>query len=449
MKTDFSKIEYNDALHSYSINGKKLESVTTIIKQIIPQFDQNKAYEIAAREGVTVEQIREDWDKKGEEGREKGTRIHSFMEDLLLNKIDPVKRLNTLLPEMKAGEAAWKLMQAKLRAKCVQMEAIVGDEELGVAGRIDIIVSINDVEKCIFDWKTGKFETKGNFGYLLKPFDDLKDCELNRYSLQISLYRLIVERNTDEILGNGYIIHLHRNGKYMIHRTLDLRERILKWLKGGAVLDKMFETRKNQSWRERSLEMLRPIDMATKQCSLCLLGRKACYEQNTLFDPHVFSNKNPSKFVVVGQNPGFNECIRGEPFVGEAGKFFDETIIANGLSRDDFYITNIVKCHSLANEKPKWEHINSCQHILRAELAILKPYMVITLGAVALSIFCPDVVLSDNNIMSKLIKSEIFNVFVFPIYHPSPRNMSSKDRKQKFISSINLLCKIVKVKKNI
>lgn len=79
-------------------------------------------------------------------------------------------------------------------------------------------------------------------------------------------------------------------------------------------------------------------------CSMCHLGTNSCNFKDTVFDPHVFSNMNPSKWVIVGQNPGYNECLQGKPFVGDSGKVFDNEIAKHGISRDKFYITNTVKC---------------------------------------------------------------------------------------------------------
>lgn len=187
--------------------------------------------------------------------------------------------------------------------------------------------------------------------------------------------------------------------------------------------------------------MLLNLCNLVRSCNLCSLGKKSCEEQGKIFDPHVFSNLTHSKFMVVGQNPGVNECLGGEPFVGDAGKFFDEQIETGGLERRHFYITNSVKCHSLANEKPTKDQVESCESYLRLEIKILKPKLVITLGSVAFDVFCPDKVMNKH--LGDITRSEKFGVNVFPIYHPSPRNMMIESRKNKFIEDISNLCKLV------
>ena len=204
----------------------------------------------------------------------------------------------------------------------------------------------------------------------------------------------------------------------------------------------LYAARAQQTWQERRLEMLGKLHGVCSACSVCPLGEKPCEERNTIFDPHVFSNMKPSKWMVVGQNPGFNECLLHKPFVGDAGKNFDYQLKVNGMSRDTFYICNLVRCHTIGNASPTYEHKKACSPFLRMEIEILHPKLVITLGAVALSAFRPDVDIGD--VVGKIIKSDIYDVKVFPIYHPSPRNLLSKDRLDSFKKCIRLLCKLIK-----
>lgn len=200
--------------------------------------------------------------------------------------------------------------------------------------------------------------------------------------------------------------------------------------------------KQQESWHDRIIRMLNAMHSTVHNCTMCPLGRSMCEEHNTLFDPHVFSNMNPSKWMIVGQNPGYNECLYHEPFVGDAGKYFDNMLHRYGLKRQDFYITNTVKCHTVGNAKPDFEHIKSCESILRMELKLLKPHLVVTLGAVAFGIFCPKLQLSES--FGKIHVSERFDVKVFPVYHPSPRNMNLEDRRDRFMKDIKMLCKLVR-----
>jgi DNA polymerase len=175
---------------------------------------------------------------------------------------------------------------------------------------------------------------------------------------------------------------------------------------------------------------------------MCSLGRKLKVVQGESIDPHVFGTMNFSKFMVIGQNPGFNECKQDEPFVGQAGENFNKEIIKYGLSRKDFYITNIVKCHTDDNAKPSLEEIDRCSLFLRMEIQILTPAFVVTLGAPAFSYLCPNAIY--NKALGKITHSDVINKKVYAILHPSPRNLAIESRMASFEHQIMLLGKMIK-----
>jgi DNA polymerase len=162
---------------------------------------------------------------------------------------------------------------------------------------------------------------------------------------------------------------------------------------------------------------------------------------NKLEECHVFSNMNPSRYMVVAQNPGYNECIGDEPLIGDSGEIFDEIIERNGLSRSTFYITNVVKCYSPSNRKPEIDEVVACEPFLTIELKLLRPIIVVSLGAVAFESLCPSLSFSDS--LGKIVKSK-FDVNVYPVYHPSPRNMADKHRKKRFEADMRVLCEMIK-----
>lgn len=188
--------------------------------------------------------------------------------------------------------------------------------------------------------------------------------------------------------------------------------------------------------------MLANMRTLVHNCVMCPLGRAVHADKPKGFDPHVFSTNNISQWMVVGQNPGHNECLCGKPFVGDAGLMFNEQVEANGLSRSNFYITNTVKCYTVKNAAPEHEHVSRCEPILRMEIALLRPRLVITLGATAFDVFCPDKVMGKN--LGQIVHSDKFNADIYPIYHPSPRNMSVPERRAKFIGDIKVLCTLIK-----
>jgi len=93
---------------------------------------------------------------------------------------------------------------------------------------------------------------------------------------------------------------------------------------------------------------------------------------------------NPkAEILFIGEAPGRNEDIKGEPFVGLAGKMLSEALESSGLSRDDVYITNVVKCRPPNNRIPSQEEKDACSQYLAKELEIIKPKITCIMGNTA------------------------------------------------------------------
>jgi uracil-DNA glycosylase family 4 len=213
-------------------------------------------------------------------------------------------------------------------------------------------------------------------------------------------------------------------------------------LSGKLSMPNIIKVNEIETDEQRKLRMLNSMSALVMSCSLCDLGRKSCIEHRSEFDPHVFSTRNVSRWLIVGQNPGYNECLKHEPFVGDAGRLFDEQLVRNGLHRSRFYISNVVKCHTIANELPNPEQTSICSMFLKMEILLLNPVLVVTLGAAPFGALCPNLVYSTS--LGQIHDSAEFNCKVFPIYHPSPRNMSNVDRLVRFKQDMKKLCKLIK-----
>jgi uracil-DNA glycosylase len=104
---------------------------------------------------------------------------------------------------------------------------------------------------------------------------------------------------------------------------------------------------------------------------------------------------NPcSPLVIVGEGPGENEDLRGEPFVGRAGELLNKMLAAIGLRREDVFITNTIKCRAttdeggrIANRAPSPEEMSNCREYLDRELRIVAPRVILALGAPAAKSF--------------------------------------------------------------
>jgi hypothetical protein len=242
VKTDFSQIQFNEEEHRYFLDGKELTSVTAKIKEFQTPFDRDRiAQRTAEKQGRTVAEILAEWEAKGEKGRKLGKIVHAHIEETLSrngNKqagqlaLDPFLSLNLKLPEIEAFDNLWRQTVPTVSWCQEHVEWIIGDAELGIAGTVDTVLFSHQTKKYhIWDWKTGKFDLNNKWQNLLEPFDYLDASKFNIYSLQVSLYRLIIERNTGLELGDSYLVHLsHPTMGYEVHRAIDLRERLLAWL---------------------------------------------------------------------------------------------------------------------------------------------------------------------------------------------------------------------------
>src|SRR5690606_16285087 len=96
----------------------------------------------------------------------------------------------------------------------------------------------------------------------------------------------------------------------------------------------------------------------------------------------VFSRGTPdAEIVFVGEGPGYHEDQQGKPFVGAAGQLLDKMIAAMGLSPDEVYICNAVKCRPPDNRKPEPDEMAACAPYLQQQLEIIQPKVIVALGA--------------------------------------------------------------------
>ena len=98
----------------------------------------------------------------------------------------------------------------------------------------------------------------------------------------------------------------------------------------------------------------------------------------------VFGVGNPdADLMFVGEGPGADEDEQGEPFVGRAGQLLTQIIKAMGFARDDVYIANVVKCRPPNNRNPEPDEIAQCSPFLNAQIASIKPKVIVALGKFA------------------------------------------------------------------
>jgi uracil-DNA glycosylase family 4 len=131
----------------------------------------------------------------------------------------------------------------------------------------------------------------------------------------------------------------------------------------------------------------------------------------------VFGTGNPNAdLMFVGEGPGRDEDLSGEPFVGRAGKLLTDMIKAMGLQREDVYIANVVKCRPPENRLPEKDEITTCSPFLMRQIDAIKPKVICTLGSCS-----AQTLLQTAQGISKL-RGEWFDfrgVKLMPTYHPA------------------------------
>ena len=110
----------------------------------------------------------------------------------------------------------------------------------------------------------------------------------------------------------------------------------------------------------------------------------------------VFGVGNPeARVLFIGEAPGKNEDLQGEPFVGAAGKYLNELLAIAGLTRDEVYIANVLKCRPPGNRNPRPEEIEVCAPFLREQTRTIDPEFIVTLGNFATK-FVPSIPVPRN-----------------------------------------------------
>jgi len=141
----------------------------------------------------------------------------------------------------------------------------------------------------------------------------------------------------------------------------------------------------------------------------------------------VFGDGNPNaKIVFIGEAPGKNEDLQGKPFIGAAGKFLNEMLEQIGLKREDVYITNIVKYRPPNNRDPLPDEKKAFLPYLQAQLEVIQPQIVATLGRHSMNCFLPDLQISKIHGQPKRIKiamkeqqGEVLEIVIMPLFHPA------------------------------
>jgi hypothetical protein len=234
---NFNEIKYYDEPHKYFLGIDEYISVTTLIHKYQEEFDENYWSNYKANEfNVPQWKIKRAWDFINKKGTMKGSIIHDYAENAILNKIFeyPQKEIynefgfDPIYPEyLITKKHVDKFLQlSKNKLIPIKTELVVRDVESKVAGMVDLLFyNVKENELQIWDYKTNKRLTRNNPNKtLLGIFDSFDDCDLELYSLQMEAYKYIIEKNTSLKLGKSYLIWVsHNNSSFEIIEGLNRR----------------------------------------------------------------------------------------------------------------------------------------------------------------------------------------------------------------------------------
>ena len=155
-------------------------------------------------------------------------------------------------------------------------------------------------------------------------------------------------------------------------------------------------------------QILAQIAAETAACQACDLH----YSRK-----HTVPGEGPAdaEIMFIGEGPGFHENEQGRPFVGAAGRFLEELLQSAGLSREQVYITNVVKCRPPSNRDPMADELSACDGFLQRQIQAINPKVIVTLGRFSMHKFLPNARISQAHGQAVRVKGRL----VVPFYHPA------------------------------
>lgn len=231
--TSFNEVTYHDEPHKYYVNNRELVSVTTLIHKYQEDFDEKYWSEYKSNElNLKPSEVLRGWDFINRKGTIKGSSIHDYSENLFLNKkftypkdlilnefgFDPI--INEYNITKNHVDKFYNDVLGKLIP--IRTEFVVYDKKSFIGGMVDMLFyNVRMKEFQIWDWKTNKdFTSECKKRHLTGDLFLLEDCDLEIYSLQLELYKHIIEKYTGIKLGKSYLVWFsHRNDTYKIIPT--------------------------------------------------------------------------------------------------------------------------------------------------------------------------------------------------------------------------------------
>ena len=175
----------------------------------------------------------------------------------------------------------------------------------------------------------------------------------------------------------------------------------------------MISIQSKTPYNESDFQALKDICLSCEKCPLSKERTQVVFG----------TGPQDADLMIVGEGPGEQEDISGQPFVGRAGKLLNKILESVGINREtDAFVSNIVKCRPPGNRNPETEEVSSCQDYLIRQIQLIQPKLLLLLGSPALKSFFPDSP-SISKVRGKWIPVEVnyseSPLYIMPAFHPS------------------------------
>lgn len=159
-------------------------------------------------------------------------------------------------------------------------------------------------------------------------------------------------------------------------------------------------------------EKIKRLDEIATRIASCEVCPELC---QSIKNPVPGEGDPQAQIMFVGEAPGAREDETGRPFVGAAGKFLEEMLETIGLTREQVFITNIVKYRPPGNRDPQPEEIKACLPFLLAQIKVIEPKLIVFLGRHSMNVFFPELRISAAHGRPVRRSGQVF----LPLYHPA------------------------------
>jgi DNA polymerase len=133
--------------------------------------------------------------------------------------------------------------------------------------------------------------------------------------------------------------------------------------------------------------------------------------------------------MIIGEAPGANEDLQGQPFVGRAGQLLNAILASINLTREDVFIANILKCRPPENRDPNPDEVATCTPYLEKQIALLKPTLILAVGRIAAQ-FLLKTTASLSSLRGKMHTYQ--NIPLMITYHPAYLLRTPRDKKKAY-----------------